>query len=71
MCFRYNRAVLFLILIAAAVAYLALRPTAPLGETQFMLACFAGLGYVLGFVDSRLFGQRDAENRAKELAELE
>jgi hypothetical protein len=40
------------------------------GELWFMLSTFAGLAYVAGFLDSRLFARLD-KNKANMLAEAE
>lgn len=43
---------------------------APSDELWFMIAIFAGLAYVAGFLDSRIFARFDKQN-ANRLAEAE
>jgi hypothetical protein len=45
-------------------------PESPPAELWFMMSIFAGLAYVFGFLDSRLFARLDKKN-ANLLAEVE
>lgn len=61
---------LLLIVLVLIVWYHAVSANHPAGELFFMMGVFAGLAYLAGFFDSRIFAKLDAKKR-NELAEIE
>jgi membrane protein implicated in regulation of membrane protease activity len=60
----------FLILIVLLILFHTQSAQVPVGQLWFMLSVFAGLAYVAGFLDSRLFSRLD-RNKGNMLAEAE
>ncbi len=60
----------FLIVIIALIAYRSQAVQAAPGEMWFMMSIFLGLGYIAGFLDSRLFARFDRK-KGNMLAEAE